>query len=88
MESSPSSTTPTGGSLRLAPGQLAACIGVGAAAFAIWLWPIPLGLVAIALGIAAIVRGEPRGRWVIVLAVVCVPLGLFIASLPADVVGK
>ncbi len=87
MESS-APTQPTGGSLRLRPGQLSACLGVGAAAFAIWLWPIPLGLVAIALGITAIVRGEPRGRWVIALAVVCVPLGLFIATLPADVIGN
>jgi hypothetical protein len=78
----------TGGSLHLGRGQLCACIGVGAAAFAIWLFPILLGLVAIALGIAAILRGEPRGRWVIVMAVVCVPLGLFIAWLPQDVVGR
>lgn len=88
MESSAPRTTPTGGSLHLGRGQLCACLGVGAAAFAIWLWPIALGLVAIALGIAAIVRGEPRGRWVILLAVVCIPIGLFIASLPADVVGN
>ncbi len=83
------SSAPTaGGSLHLGPGQLCACIGVGAAAFAIWLFPIALGLVAIALGIAAIVRGEPRGRWVIVMALVCVPIGLFIAWLPQDVVGR
>lgn len=88
MESSAPTPAPTGGSLRLGRGQLCACIGVGAAAFAIWLFPIVLGIVAIALGIAAMVRGEPRGRWVIVLALVCVPLGLFIASLPQDVVGR
>jgi hypothetical protein len=88
MESSAPSPAPTGGSLRLARGQLCACIGVGAAAFAIWLFPVVLGLVAIALGIAAILRGEPRGRWVIVLAVFCIPLGLFIAWLPQDVVGR
>jgi hypothetical protein len=64
MESSAPETAP-GGSLRLGRGQLCACIGAGTAAFAIWLWPIALGLVAIALGIAAMVRGEPRGRWVI-----------------------
>jgi hypothetical protein len=87
MESSAPETAP-GGSLRLGRGQLCACIGVGTAAFAIWLWPIALGLVAIALGIAAIVRGEPRGRWVIAMAVVSVPIGLFIASLPADVIGN
>jgi hypothetical protein len=82
------SPAPTGGSLRLQRGQLCACIGVGAAAFAIWIFPIALGLVSIALGVAAIARGEPRGRWVIVLALVCVPLGLFIAWLPQDVVGR
>jgi hypothetical protein len=83
MESSAPRTTPTGGSLQLARGQLVACIGVGCAAFAIWLWPIALGLIAIALGIAAILRGEPRGRWVILLAVVCIPIGMFIDALPA-----
>jgi hypothetical protein len=78
----------TGGSLRLERGQLCAILGVGAAAFAIWIFPIALGLVAIALGAAAVVRGEPRGRWVILLALVCIPLGLFIAWLPQDVVGR
>ncbi len=82
------SSAPTSGSLRLRRGQLSACLGVGAAAFSIWLWPIALGLAAVALGIAAIVRGEPRGRWVIVMAVVCVPIGLFVATLPADVIGN
>jgi hypothetical protein len=78
----------TSGSLRLGPGQLCACIGVAAAAFAIWIFPIVLGLVAIALGAVAVHRGEPRGRWVMLLAVVCVPIGLFIAWLPQDVVGR
>ena len=87
MESSAPETAP-GGSLRLGRGQLCACLGVGVAAFAIWLWPIALGLVAVALGIAAIIRGEPRGRWVIVIAVVCVPIGLLVDSLPADVIGS
>jgi hypothetical protein len=81
-------SAPTTGSLRLRPGQLSACLGVGCAAFAVWLWPIVLGLAAIALGTTAIVRGEPRGRWVILAAVVCVPIGLFVATLPADVIGN
>jgi hypothetical protein len=87
---SPVPTTPErrDGSLVLRRGQLCAIIGAGCAAFSIWLFPIALGIVAIALGIAAIVRGEPRGRWVIAAAVLCVPLGLYIAWLPQDVVGR
>jgi hypothetical protein len=90
---SPVPTTPErrerrDGSLVLRRGQLCAIIGAFSAAFSLWLFPIFLGIVAIALGTAAILRGEPRGRWVIVAAFVCVPLGLFIAWLPADVVGR
>jgi hypothetical protein len=78
----------TSGSLRIKPGQLCAWVGAGAAAFSIWLLPLLLGPVAIALGIAAILRGEPRGKWVILLAVVCVPLGLVVAWLPDDILGS
>jgi hypothetical protein len=82
---SPANTT---GSLRIKPGQLCLCLGAGAAAFSIWLIPFVLGPVAVALGIAAILRGEPRGKWVILLAVVCVPLGLLVAWLPDDILGS
>jgi hypothetical protein len=77
----------TSGSLRIEPGQLCAWLGAGAAAFSIWLLPLFLGPVAIALGVAAILRGEPRGKWVILLAVVCAPLGLLVAWLPDDILG-
>jgi hypothetical protein len=82
---SPANTT---GSLRIKPGQLCAWLGTGAAAFSIWLLPLVLGPVAVGFGIAAILRGEPRGKWVILLALVCVPVGLLVAWLPDDILGS
>jgi hypothetical protein len=82
---SPANTT---GSLRIKPGQLCAWLGVGAAAFSIWLLPIVLGVVGIGFGIAAVLRGEPRGKWVILLAAVCMPIGLLVAWLPDDILGS
>lgn len=82
------STANTTGSLRIRPGQLCAWLGAGAATFSIWLLPLVLGPIAVALGIAAVLRGEPRGKWVILLAVVCVPLGLLVAWLPDDILGS
>jgi hypothetical protein len=81
------SPTPTTGSLVLRPGQLAAILGVFAAGFAIWILPWILGPIAIVFGTVAIVRGERRGRWVIVLAVACIGLGLLVHALPDDIVG-
>jgi hypothetical protein len=45
------------------------------------LWWI-LGPVAIVLGILAVVRGEPRGKWVVLAAAVCMLLGLGLSLLP------
>lgn len=78
----------TTGSLQLRPGQLAAIVGVFAASFAIWILPLIMGPVAMICGGVAMYRGESRGRWVILLAVVCIGLGLIVHALPDDIVGS
>jgi hypothetical protein len=45
------------------------------------LWWI-LGPAAIVLGVLAVLRGEPRGKWVVLAAVVCLLLGLGLSLLP------
>ena len=82
------SPAPTTGSLQLRPGQLAAILGAFAAAFAVWILPLILGPLAIILGGVAIARGERRGRWVIVAAVICIGLGLIVHSLPDKIIGS
>jgi hypothetical protein len=80
--------SPATGSLQLRPGQLAAILGVFAAAFAIWILPLVLGPLAMVLGSVAMARGERRGLWVIGLAVVCIVLGLIVHALPDKVIGS
>jgi hypothetical protein len=84
----PAGASPRTGSLRLRPGQLAAILGVGAAGFSIWILPLILGPLAIVLGGVAIWRGESRGRWVILMAVGCIALGLIVHALPDSIVGS
>ena len=67
---------------RLQPGQAAAIWGVVAAAWAVFLLPLFFGAVAIALGGYAWWRGERRGRWLILAAVVCMVFGLALGLLP------
>ena len=43
-----------------------------------------LGPIAVVLGVLAILRGEPRGKWVILAALVCMLLGLGLMALPDD----
>lgn len=79
---------PNTGSLQLRPGQLAAILGVSAAAFAIWILPLILGPLAMIFGGVAMYRGERRGLWVIVIAAVCIVLGLVVYALPAETIGS
>ncbi len=75
MESRP----PTQG---IPPAQGIAVLGAGVAAMAIFVIPLLLGPLAMILGGVAIKKGEPRGKWVIVAAPVCIVLGLLLAMLP------
>jgi hypothetical protein len=75
----PTPSAPTG---RLQPGQAAAIWGVVAVAWAVFLVPPFFGAVGLALGGYAWWRGERRGRWVMVAAVVATLVGLGISQLP------
>ena len=57
-------------------------LGAGVAAMAIFVVPLVLGPVAMILGGVAIAKGEPRGKWVIAAAAVCIVLGLLLGLLP------
>ena len=73
----------TRGSLpALRRGQGCALWGAGLAAMSVFVLWYVLGPVAIALGALAVVRGEPRGKWVVVAAVVCMLAGFGISLLP------
>jgi hypothetical protein len=77
------SETSGGPSLRkLQPGQAAAIWGVVCAAWAVFVVPLFFGVVGIGLGAYAWWRGERRGRWVMLAAVVCMLLGLGLGLLP------
>jgi hypothetical protein len=77
------SETSDGRSLRkLRPGQAAAIWGAVCAAWAVFVVPLFFGAVGIALGAYAWWRGERRGRWVVVAAVVGLLLGLGLGLLP------
>jgi hypothetical protein len=67
---------------RLAPGQVAAIWGVVAVGWAVFLLPLFFGTVGFALGAVAWRRGERRGRWIMVAAVVATLLGLGLSLLP------
>jgi hypothetical protein len=67
-----------------APGQLLAGAGVVAAGLAVWLVPLVFGPLGMLFGVLAVVRGERRGRWVIVIAAAALVLGLLVSLLPPD----
>ena len=67
---------------RLQPGQAAAIWGVVAVAWAVFLLPLFFGTVGLALGGYAWWRGERRGRWIMIAAVVATLVGLGISQLP------
>ena len=67
---------------RLQPGQAAAIWGVVAAAWAVFIVPPFFGAIGFALGGYAWRRGERRGRWVMLAAVVATLVGLAITQLP------
>ena len=64
------------------PAQGIAILGAGVAGMAIFVIPLVLGPVAMILGLLAIRKGEPRGKWVILAAAVCIVLGLLLGLLP------
>jgi hypothetical protein len=72
-------TTATRG---LKPGQAAAIWGIVAVGWAVFLLPLFFGAVGLALGGLAWYRGERRGRWIMIAAVVATIIGLGIALLP------
>lgn len=76
-------TEPTSTSTGLRPGQGAAILGVIAGAMAVWVGPLVLGPLGMAFGAYAEVRGEHRGRWVILIAICGLVLGLLVELLPA-----
>jgi hypothetical protein len=78
----PSAATPAAPTRRLQPGQAAAIWGVVAVAWAVFLVPPFFGTVGLLLGAYAWWRGERRGRWVMVAAVVATLVGLGISQLP------
>jgi hypothetical protein len=63
-------------------GQGCALFGTGVAAMAVFVAPYVLGPIGLVLGVIAYLRGERRGRWVVVLAIVCTALGLLLSLLP------
>jgi hypothetical protein len=74
--------TPAVPARRLQPGQVAAICGIVAVAWAVFLVPPFFGAVGFALGGLAWYRGERRGRWIMVAAVVATLIGLGINQLP------
>jgi hypothetical protein len=64
------------------PGQLCALLGAAAAAFAVFIIPLVLGPIGMLLGLVAVLRGERRGRWVIVAAAAGLVVGLLVGLLP------
>jgi hypothetical protein len=76
-EPNPASTTK-----RLQPGQVALIWGIVATAWAVFVLPPFFGAVGFALGGYAWWKGERRGRWVMIAAVVAVVVGLGINLLP------
>ena len=75
-----SAPAPTARALRR--GQLCALLGLLSAAWAVFLFPLVLGPAGIALGGIAVLRGERRGRWVMLIAVVALVLGVLLDLLP------
>ncbi|MFN8037302.1 MAG: hypothetical protein U0V73_15375 [Acidimicrobiia bacterium] len=73
---------PAAPTLGLRRGQGLAIAGIVLAAMAIWVAPLVLGPLAALAGLGSYLRGERRGRWVIVLAVVAIGLGLLLNALP------
>lgn len=79
MATEPDRASPT---KRLQPGQAALIWGIVAAAWAVFVLPPFFGAVGFALGGYAWWRGERRGRWLMIAAVVAIVVGLGINLLP------
>ena len=66
----------------LKPGQGCALAGVFFAGWAVWVLPYFFGPLGMIMGGVALYRGERRGRWVILIAVVAMAIGLLFGLLP------
>jgi hypothetical protein len=75
-------TKVNGNGVTLERGQLCAVIGAALAAFAIFVYPLVVGPAGMVLGATAWARGERRGRWIVVAAIVGTVLGLLLGLLP------
>ena len=75
-------STPAPAARGLQRGQLCAVLGLLAAGWAVFLFPLVLGPTGMLLGGVAMLRGERRGRWVILLAAVALVLGVILDLLP------
>jgi hypothetical protein len=82
----PATTEPPKPGLR--PGQGWAISGIAAGAMAVWVLPLVLGGMGMGFGVLAMVRGERRGRWVIVIAAIGLLLGLLVEALPKKFTGN
>jgi hypothetical protein len=63
-------------------GQLCALLGLVASGWAVFIFPLVLGPTGMLLGGIAMLRGERRGRWVILVASVALVLGVILDLLP------
>jgi hypothetical protein len=68
--------------LTLKRGQGCALAGLFFAAWAVWVLPYLFGPVGMVLGGIAYARGERRGRWVALIALVGMVAGIVFALLP------
>ena len=63
-------------------GQGSAIAGLFFAAWAVWVLPYFFGPLGMLMGAIAYVRGERRGRWVILIAAGAMAIGLLFGLLP------
>jgi hypothetical protein len=75
-------STPAPAARGLRRGQLCALIGLVSAGWAVFLFPLVLGPVGMVLGGIAVLRGERRGRWVVLIGAVAIVLGVVLDLLP------
>jgi hypothetical protein len=72
----------TGPERHLEPGQMSAIVGLFAAGCAVWFFPLAMGGLGMLAGGVAFARGERRGRWVVLIALAGLALGLLVNLLP------
>ena len=57
-------------------------LGLVASGWAVFIFPLVLGPAGMLLGGIAMLRGERRGRWVVLVAAVALVLGVILELLP------